>query len=62
LTTVEEALKESVKKDFVKSYREDEKAFMVSGGGNKAGCYFEAAVYAEDGHKGVIWLLEGREG
>lgn len=62
MTTVEEALKESVKKDFVKSYREDEKALMVSGGGNKAGRYFEVAVYAEGGHKWVIWLLEGHEG
>jgi hypothetical protein len=61
LTTAEEARKEPVK-DFVKFYREDVKALMVSGGGNKAGRYLEVAAYAEGGHKGVIWLPEGCEG
>jgi len=60
--SVEEALKEPVKKDFVMSYREDVKAWMVRGGGNKAGHYLEVATYAECGCKGVIWLLKGREG
>jgi hypothetical protein len=60
LATVEEALKEPVKKDFVKSYREDVKALMVrgGGGGNKVGRYLEVAVFAEGGCKGVIWPLK----
>jgi hypothetical protein len=62
LATVEEALKEPVKKDFVMSYREDVKALMVRRGGNKAGCYLEVAVFTEGGRKGVIWFPEGREG
>jgi hypothetical protein len=62
LATIEKALKEPVKKDFVTSYREDVKALMVRGGGNKAGCYLEVAAYADGGRKGVIWLPEGREG
>jgi hypothetical protein len=62
LATVEEALKKPVKKDFVKSYREDVKALMVHGGGNKADRYLEVAAFAEGGRKKVIWLPKGREG
>jgi hypothetical protein len=62
LVTVEEALKEPVKKDFVKSYRKDVKALMVREGGNKAGRNLEVAAFAEGGCKGVIWLPKGREG
>jgi hypothetical protein len=62
LATVEEALKEPVKKDFVKSYCEDVKALMVREGGNKAGRYLEVVVFVEGGRKGVIWLPEDREG
>jgi hypothetical protein len=62
LATVEEALKEPVKNDFVKSFREDVKALMVCGGGNKAARYLEVAIFVEGGCKGVIWLPEGREG
>jgi hypothetical protein len=62
LATVEEALKAPVKKDFVSSYREDAKAVMVRGGGNKAGHYLEVVDYAEGGHKGVIWIPKGRKG
>lgn len=54
MATIEEALKESVKKDFVKSYHEDVKALMVRGGGNKAVRYLKVAVFAEGGRKGVI--------
>jgi hypothetical protein len=54
LATVEEALNEPVKKDFVTSYREDVKAFMVRGGGNKASRYLEVATYAEGGRKGDL--------
>jgi hypothetical protein len=61
LATVEEALNESVKEDFVKSYHENVKALMVRGGGNKAVCYLEVAVFVEGGHKGVVWLPEDHE-
>jgi hypothetical protein len=48
MATVEEALKALVK-DFVKYFREDVKALMVRGGGNKAGCYLEVVDYAKGG-------------
>jgi hypothetical protein len=47
LATIKEALKEPVKKDFVTSYREDVKALMIRGGGNKAGRYLEVVAYVE---------------
>jgi hypothetical protein len=62
LATVEEALKVPVKKDFVSSYREDAKALMVHGSGNKASRYLQVANYAEGGPKGVIWIPKGRKG
>jgi hypothetical protein len=61
LATVEEVLKEPVKKDFVKSFWEDVNVLKLNGGGNKAGRYLEVASFAEGGHTGVVWLLEGRE-
>jgi hypothetical protein len=61
LATVE-ALKEPVKKDFVKSFREDVNVLKVSVGGNKAGRYLEVVYFVEGGRKGVVRLLEGREG
>jgi hypothetical protein len=61
MATVEEALKALVK-DFVKYFREDVKALMVRGGGNKAGHYLEVVAYVEGGQKGAIWLPKGREG
>jgi hypothetical protein len=60
--TVEEAMKDLGKKNFVKSFCEDVKVLMVCGGGNKAGWCLEVGVFAEGGRKGVIWLLEGRQG
>ena len=51
-----------MKEDFSKSYREGDKVLMVHGGSNKAGRYLEVSVYAEGGHKGVLWLPEGRFG
>jgi hypothetical protein len=35
---------------------------MVRWGDNKAVRYLEVVVYAEGSRKGIIWLLEGREG
>jgi len=61
MATIEEALKAPVK-DFVKYFREDVKALMVRGGGNKTGSYQEVVAYVEGDRKGVIWLAEGREG
>jgi hypothetical protein len=62
MATVDEALKEPVKKDFVKSFREDAKVSRVSGGGNKASRYLEVVAFAEGSRKGAVWLHEGREG
>jgi hypothetical protein len=58
--TVEVASK--VKDDIAKSYREEDKVLMVHGGVNKTGRFLEVSVYAEGGHRGVLWLLEGRYG
>jgi len=62
LATVEEALKEPVKKDFVKTFQEDVNVLKVGRGGNKASCYLEVASFVEGGRKGVVWLSEGHEG
>lgn len=61
MATVEKALKASGK-DFVKYFREDAKALMVRGVGNRVGCFLEVVAYTEGGRKGAIWLPEGREG
>jgi hypothetical protein len=45
--TVEEAMKDLGKKDFVKSFSEDLKVLMVRGGGNKAGRYLEVGAFVE---------------
>jgi hypothetical protein len=59
---VEEASQSQVKGDIAKSYREGDKALMVHGGVNKAGSFLEVVVFVEGGHKGIIWLPEGRGG
>ena len=51
-----------VKEDIAKSFCEGDKALMVHGGANKAGRFLKVAVFMEGGHKGGIWLLEGRDG
>jgi hypothetical protein len=51
-----------VKDDTSKSYHEGDKVLMVHEGVNKAGRFLEVSAYAEGGHKGVLWLLEGRCG
>ena len=51
-----------VKEDIAKSYREGDKVLMVHGGANKVGRFLEVSVYAKGGHKGVLWLPEGRFG
>lgn len=61
MATVEEALKAPVIEDFVKYFREDVKALIVQGGGNKAGHYLEVVAYDEGGRKGAMWLPEGCE-
>ncbi len=61
MATVEKALKDPGL-DFVKYFREDTKALMVRGNGNKAGRFLEVVAYAEGGRKWPIWLLEGRAG
>jgi hypothetical protein len=59
---VEEALKSQGTEVFTKSFREDVKVLKVHKGCNKAGCFLAAVVFAEGNLKGIIWLLEGREG
>jgi hypothetical protein len=61
MATVEKALKDPGL-DFVKYFREDTKALMVRGSGNKAGRFLEVVAYAEGGRKGAIWLPQGRGG
>jgi len=61
MATVEKALKDPGL-DFVKYFREDTKALMVRGNGNKAGRFLEVVAYTDGGRKGAIWLPEGRGG
>jgi hypothetical protein len=61
MAIVEETLK-ALGKDFIKYFREDEKALMLRGGGNKADCFLEVVAYIVGGRKGAIWLPEGHEG
>jgi hypothetical protein len=54
-----------VKEDFSKAFQEDGSALMVhagGGGGNKAGRFLQVGIFVEGSHKGVIWILEGRNG
>jgi hypothetical protein len=51
-----------VKEDVAKSYHEGEKVLMVHGGANKSWRFLEVSIYAEGGHKGVLWLPKGRFG
>jgi hypothetical protein len=48
--------------DFAKSFRDNGKSLMVHKGWNKSGRFLVAAVFAEGGRRGGIWLPEGREG
>jgi hypothetical protein len=50
MATVEKALKDPGL-DFVKHFREDTKALMVRGNGNKAGRFLEVVAYVEGGRK-----------
>jgi hypothetical protein len=59
---VEEALLSQGTEVFAKYFREDSKVLRVHKGCNKAGRFLKAAVFAEGGRKGCIWLPEGREG
>jgi hypothetical protein len=52
----------SGKEDIAKLFYEADKALMVHGGANKAGRFLEVAVFAKGGHKGGLWLPEGRDG
>jgi hypothetical protein len=59
VAAVEEVVQSLMKKEFVKSCREAEKALMVRRGGNKAGRFLEVSVYEEGGRKGIIWIPKG---
>jgi hypothetical protein len=49
-------------KKFVKSFKEGSKVLIVRRGGNTAARFLEVAVYAVGGRRGLILILEGREG
>lgn len=49
-------------KDFIQSFREGSKAFIVQRGSNRSNQYFEVGVYVVGGRRGLIVIPEGREG
>jgi hypothetical protein len=60
-STLESVLRFSGK-DFVRSFREGSKVFIVRRGGNVAGRFIEVAAYALGGLRGIIYIPEGRNG
>jgi hypothetical protein len=62
VSTMENLLRFSGDKEFVKSFREGSKVLIVRRGSNPASRYFELAVYAVGGRRGIILILEGRGG
>jgi hypothetical protein len=62
LVAVKEALMSQGTKDFVKSFWEEAKAWIVRIGSNKDGRFLELAVYAEGGWQGFILFSEGKGG
>lgn len=61
LSTLESVLR-FTGKDFIRSFREGSKVFIVRRGGNTAGSFIEVAAYALGGLKGIIYIPEGRNG
>jgi hypothetical protein len=61
LSTLESVLR-FIGKDFVRSFRDGSKVFIVRRGGNSAGSFIEVAAYALGGLKGIIYIPEGRNG
>jgi hypothetical protein len=59
---VDAVSRSQVVEDLALSYCEGAKVTMVHGGGNKASRFLEVSVLVEGGHKGFIWLPEGRYG
>jgi hypothetical protein len=59
---VKEALQSQGVEDFVKSFWEDLKAWIVQKDCNKDGCFLELVVFAVGGRSGFILFLEGRGG
>jgi hypothetical protein len=66
IAVVKEALQSQGVEDFVKSFREDSKAWIVRKGCNKDGCFLELAIFAVDsscfwrdvkGKDGTKWLM-----
>jgi len=60
LVAVKEALLSQGTEDFVKSFREEAKAWIVRIGNNKDGRFLELAVDAEGGRRWLILFPEGR--
>jgi hypothetical protein len=59
---VKEALWSQGVEDFVKSFREESKAWIVRKGCNKDGRFLELAVYAVGGRRGFINSRKDEEG
>ncbi len=59
---MKEALRSQGVEDFVQSFREYSKAWIVWKGYNKDGCFLELAVFAVGGRSGFILFPEGRGG
>jgi len=61
VSMVEDALRSTVSKDFVKSFREGSKVTIVRSGANRCGRFLEVAVYAMGSQRGMTMFLEGRD-
>lgn len=48
--------------EFVNSFREGPKVFIILKGGNNSDRFLEVAVYEVGGRRGLILILEGRKG
>jgi hypothetical protein len=62
VATMKEALWSHGVQDFVKSFQEDSKAWIVRKDCKKASCFLELAVYAVGGRRRFILFSEGRGG
>jgi hypothetical protein len=61
-STMEELVRNTDSKDFIKSFREGSKVTIVQRGSNVSDRFLEVAVYAVGGRRGLIMVPEGREG
>ncbi|GLT69620.1 hypothetical protein SLA2020_417570 [Shorea laevis] len=59
---MEELVRNSDPKDFIKSFREGLKVTIIQRGSNMSGRFLEVAVYEVGGRRGLIMVPKGREG